>query len=48
MPKPRFNKFYRYDELTRLLKEYAKEYPNLIRIESRCLADNGHQLQVRE
>jgi murein tripeptide amidase MpaA len=34
MPKPRFDKFYRYEELTRLLKEYAKEYPNLIRIES--------------
>ncbi len=34
MPKPRFNKFYRYNELTRLLKAYAKEYPNLIRMES--------------
>jgi len=34
MPKPRFNKFYRYEELTRLLKEYAKEYPNLIQLES--------------
>ena len=34
MPKPRFNKFYRYNELTRLLKAYAKEYPNLIRLES--------------
>jgi murein tripeptide amidase MpaA len=34
MPKPRFNKFYRYNELTRLLKAYSKEYPNLIRLES--------------
>ena len=34
MPKVRFDKFYRYDELTRLLKAYAKEYPNLIRLES--------------
>ena len=34
MPKIRFDKFYRYDELTRLLKVYAKEYPNLIRLES--------------
>ena len=34
MPKPRFNKFYRYSELTRLLKAYASEYPNLIRLES--------------
>ena len=34
MPKIRFDRFYRYDELTRLLKAYAKEYPNLIRLES--------------
>lgn len=34
MPKIRFDKFYRYTELTRLLKEYAKEYPDLIRLES--------------
>ena len=34
MPKIRFDKFYRYDELTRLLKAYAKEYLHLIRLES--------------
>ncbi len=34
MPKVRFDKFYRYNELTRLLKEYARENPNLIRLES--------------
>src|SRR5690349_19907135 len=34
MPNVRFNKFYRYNELTRLLKEYAKEYPILMRLES--------------
>lgn len=34
MPTIRFDKFYRYKELTRLLKEYAREYPNLIRLES--------------
>ena len=34
MPKVRFNKFYRYNELTRLLKAYAKEYPNLFRLQS--------------
>ena len=33
MPKTRFNKFYRYPELTRLLKEDAREYPDLIRLE---------------
>src|SRR5919106_6056544 len=34
MPEIRFDKFYRYKELTRILKEYAKEYPDLIRLES--------------
>ena len=34
MPNTRFNKFYRYLELTRLLKEYAAEYPSLIHLES--------------
>ena len=34
MPKIRFDKFYRYNELTRLLKSYVKEYPDLIRLES--------------
>jgi hypothetical protein len=31
MPNVKFNRVYRYAELTRLLKAYAKEYPNLIR-----------------
>jgi hypothetical protein len=34
MPRVHFDKFYRYNELTRLLKEYARENPNLIRLES--------------
>ena len=34
MPNVKFDRFYRYPELTRILKEYAKEYPNLIRLES--------------
>lgn len=34
MVKPKFNKFYRYEEFTRLLKAYAKEYPDLVRLES--------------
>ncbi len=34
MPRPRFNKFYRYDELTRLLKAYVKDYPKLFKLES--------------
>ncbi len=34
MPAITFNRYYRYDDLTRLLNEYAKEYPNLIKVES--------------
>jgi len=34
MPRIKFNRFYRYNELTRLLKAYAREYPDLIRLES--------------
>ena len=34
MPKIRFDRFYRYDDLTRLLKAYAREYPDLIHLES--------------
>src|SRR5512139_2210823 len=34
MPKIRFDRFYRHTEFTRLLKDYAKEYPDLIHLES--------------
>lgn len=34
MPKPRFDHFYRYDELTALLQEYVKSYPDLLKLES--------------
>ncbi len=34
MRKPNFNKYYRYDELTALLKQYAREFPNLLKLES--------------
>jgi murein tripeptide amidase MpaA len=38
--KPNFNKYYRYDELTRLLKQYVREYPNLLKLES---IGNSHE-----
>jgi murein tripeptide amidase MpaA len=44
MPKIRFNKFYRYNELTRLLKAYAKEYPSLIRLESSGKSHEGRDV----
>ena len=34
MPNIAFNRFYRYDDLTRLLHEYAAEYPELLKVES--------------
>jgi murein tripeptide amidase MpaA len=34
MPQVRFDTYYRYDELTRILHAYAEEYPQLVRIES--------------
>jgi murein tripeptide amidase MpaA len=34
MPEIRFDKFYRYDDLTRILHGFAEEYPHLVRIES--------------
>ena len=34
MPEIAFDRFYRYDDLTRLLHEYAEEYPNLLKVES--------------
>ncbi|MFN8380755.1 MAG: M14 family metallopeptidase [Anaerolineales bacterium] len=34
MPETKFNRFYRYAEMTRILKDYVKEYPNLLRLES--------------
>ncbi len=34
MPDVRFDTYYRYADLTRILREYAAEYPHLVRVES--------------
>jgi murein tripeptide amidase MpaA len=34
MPDIQFNRFYRYEELTRLLNAYVQEYPNLLKLQS--------------
>jgi murein tripeptide amidase MpaA len=44
MPKIHFNTFYRYNDLTRLLKRYAKEYPNLLRLESIGKSHEGRDI----
>lgn len=44
MPNTRFDKFHRYSELTRLLKAYAREYPNLIRLQSIGRSHEGREV----
>ncbi len=34
MRKPRFDKYYRYEELTQLLKQYVRAYPHLLKLQS--------------
>jgi murein tripeptide amidase MpaA len=34
MPEIQFNRFYRYEELTKLLQAYTREYPGLLKLES--------------
>jgi hypothetical protein len=34
MPDVRFDTYYRYQDLTRILQGYAEEYPHLVRLES--------------
>ena len=37
MQRPAFDTFYRYDDLTRLLHEYAQAYPDLVRVERKLV-----------
>ena len=34
MPDVRFDRYYRYDDLVRILNGYAQEYPHLVHLES--------------
>ncbi len=44
MRKPSFDKYVRYQELTRLLKQYAREYPRLLRLESIGTSHEGREV----
>jgi murein tripeptide amidase MpaA len=44
MPDIRFDRYYRYDDLTRLLQEYAAEFPTLVQIESIGKSYEGRDL----
>ncbi len=46
MPSVRFDRFYRYDELTEILKQYADEYPGLATIESIGKSHEGRDIWV--
>ncbi len=44
MPKIQFDRFYRYDDLTRLVHEFAAEYPHLAKIESIGKSHEGREV----
>jgi murein tripeptide amidase MpaA len=44
MPDVRFDTYYRYDDLTRILQGYAEEYPQLVRLESIGQSHEGRNL----
>ncbi|MDP9383602.1 MAG: M14 family metallopeptidase [Chloroflexota bacterium] len=44
MPEVRFDTYYRYDDLTRILHGYAEEYPHLLRVESLGHSHEGRDI----
>jgi murein tripeptide amidase MpaA len=44
MPRPDFGRYYAYAELTRLLREYAAEHPDLVRIDSIGQSHEGRDI----
>jgi murein tripeptide amidase MpaA len=46
MPEVRFDAYYRYDDLTRILQGYAEEHPNLVRLESAGQSYEGRDIWV--
>ena len=46
MPNVTFDHYYRYDELTRILNEFATEYPNLARVASIGKSHEGREVWV--
>ncbi|MEO7055694.1 MAG: M14 family metallopeptidase [Caldimonas sp.] len=46
MPTPRFDTFYRYDEMTRLLFDYAKAQPTLMAVQSMGKSHEGRDIWV--
>ena len=46
MPKVRFDTYYRYEDLTRILQGFAEEYPQLVRLESIGQSYEGRDIWV--
>ena len=46
MPQIAFDRFYRYDDLTRLVHAFAEEYPHLVRVESIGRSHEGRGIWV--
>jgi murein tripeptide amidase MpaA len=44
MPEVRFDTYYRYEDLTRILQGYAQEYPRLVQLESIGRSYEGHDI----
>ncbi len=44
MPDIRFDRYYRYDDLTRLIHAFAQEFPNLVRVESIGKSHEGRDI----
>lgn len=44
MPAIAFNRYYRYDDLTQILKALADEHPNLLRLESIGKSHEGREV----
>lgn len=46
MPNLRFDRYYRYDDLTAILRSFAEEFPNLVRMESLGKSFEGRDIYV--
>jgi murein tripeptide amidase MpaA len=44
MPHVQFDRYYRYDDLTRILQAYAEEYPSLVHVESIGKSHEGRDI----
>jgi len=46
MPQAHFDRYYRYDDLVRLLNEFAAEFPNLVTVEMAGTSHEGREIHL--